>query len=352
MSPPLSLLLTGASGFVGGTVFSQLLNSSNEIINSLSITTLVREESQANVLQKNGIKSVILPRGLDDTEGLTKLASQFDVVLHTATGFHPESAKALIAGLAMRGSRGDFEPVFIQLSGTTNLSVGDVTGHGGKCLTFSDNDEGIFEYELEREALRKYSQRTTDVTVVETGERLSIRTYIIMPPLVWGRGTGYFNTGSQQIPMLIRNAISAGRSEYVAPGTSALGHVHVLDLATLFEAVIARAVVDPSLPAGRKGYFFAGTGRHSWKEVADRIAGVGVKLHVLKDAEATPINLTDAAAKFWNGDEIHTERIQASSSQTRAEKGYELGWQPTKTEHEWQACIQEAFQMVLDDTPN
>lgn len=193
------------------------------------------------------------------------------------------------------------------------MSVGDVTGHGGRCLTFSDNDEGIFEYELEREALRKYTQRTTDVTVVETGERLSIRTYIVMPPLVWGRGTGYFNTGSQQIPMLIRNAISAGRSEYVAPGTSTLGHVHVLDLATLFEAVIAQVVVDPSLPAGRKGYFFAATGRHSWKEVADRIAEVGYNLHVLKDAEAAPINLTDAAAKFWNGDEIHTERIQASS---------------------------------------
>lgn len=193
------------------------------------------------------------------------------------------------------------------------MSVGDVTGHGGICLSFSDNDEGIFEYELDLEALRKYSQRTTDVSVVEAGEWLSIRTYIVMPPLVWGRGTGYFNTSSQQIPMLIRNAVAVGRSEYVAPGTSAVGHVHVLDLATLFEAVVARAVVDRVLPSGRKGYFFAGTGRHSWKEVADRIAEVGYKLHVLKDAEAVPINLTDAAAKFWNGDEIHTERIQASS---------------------------------------
>lgn len=96
-------------------MLSQLVNSSNEIINSLSITTLVREEIQAQVLQKNGIKSVILPRGLDDTDGFTRLASQFDVVLHTATGFHPESAKALIAGLAMRGSKSDFKPVFIQV---------------------------------------------------------------------------------------------------------------------------------------------------------------------------------------------------------------------------------------------
>lgn len=96
-------------------MLSRLLNSSDEIINSLSITTLVREENQAKVREENGTKSVVLPRGLDDTEGLTKLASQFDVVLHTATGFHPESAEALIAGLAMRGSRGGFEPVFIQV---------------------------------------------------------------------------------------------------------------------------------------------------------------------------------------------------------------------------------------------
>lgn len=96
-------------------MLSQLVNSSNEIIKSLSITTLVREESQARVLQKNGIKSIILPRGLDDTAGLTRFASQFDVILHTATGFHPESAKALIAGLALRGSTSGFDPVFIQV---------------------------------------------------------------------------------------------------------------------------------------------------------------------------------------------------------------------------------------------
>lgn len=132
-----------------------------------------------------------------------------------------------------------------------------------------------------------------------------------MPPLIWGQGTGYFNRVSQQIPMLIRNALRAGRVEYVAPGSSTLGHVHVCDLASLIETVLVRALSDPSLPAGKRGYFFAETGRHSWKEVASRIAKVGHEMGVFESSEAVPITLADAAITLWNGDELHTERILA-----------------------------------------
>lgn len=200
-----------------------------------------------------------------------------------------------------------------KLSGTTNLSVGTVTGAGGDSIPFSDQDGGIYEYEVKRENISPYAQRTTDVTVVSMGESLGIRTYIIMPPLVYGQGTGLFNQRSQQIPMLIRNALQSGRAEYIAPGTASIGHVHVEDLAALFVAVIVEALAKPELASGRNGYFFAGTGRHSWVEVAQYIATDGYALGALESANAAPIDLTAAAAKFWEGDEIHTERILASS---------------------------------------
>lgn len=134
-----------------------------------------------------------------------------------------------------------------------------------------------------------------------------------MPPTVWGRGTGFFKQSSHQIPLLVRNAVNAKRAEYVADGLSGIGHVHVADLATLFELVLARAVADPALPAGRKGYFFANTGRHTWKEVAERIGKIGYELGVLDSAEAFSIDLTEATPKFADGDEAHIERILASS---------------------------------------
>ncbi|SPO06805.1 uncharacterized protein DNG_09499 [Cephalotrichum gorgonifer] len=107
------------------------------------------------------------------------------------------------------------------------------------------------------------SQRTTDVKAIETGEKTGVRTYIIMPPLIYRRGTGFFNQRSQQIPMLIRKAIKAGRAEYIAPGTVPIDHVHVADFTVLFEAVLARALTDDQLPSGRNGYFFAEAGSHA-----------------------------------------------------------------------------------------
>lgn len=134
-----------------------------------------------------------------------------------------------------------------------------------------------------------------------------------MAPLVYGRGTGYFKKGSQQIPLMIGNTIKAGRSEYITPGTATVGHVHVTDLASLFETVLARSLSDPSLPAGKNGFFFANTGKHTWGEVAKAIAKAGHTLGKLKWDEAVGIDLPDAATKFWGGDQRHTEYILASS---------------------------------------
>lgn len=134
-----------------------------------------------------------------------------------------------------------------------------------------------------------------------------------MPPLIYGRGTGFFNQTSIQIPTLVRHAISSGRAEYISPGTSAIGHVHVQDLAAQFEAVLARALADTGLPGGRRGFFFSNTGEHTWVEVAGKIARTGYELRALGSAEAVGVGLRDVAAKLFNGDVALAEAIFASS---------------------------------------
>ncbi|KAM0548037.1 hypothetical protein ACHAPJ_010095 [Fusarium lateritium] len=342
-----SLLFIGATGYIGGTIFESLTDSSQASTRELSITAVVRKESQAKVLEVKGIKAVVLPGGLDDIKGLTELARQHDIVVNGATGFHGSSARAFIEGLAQRQKTSGNEVFYIHLSGTSNLSVGRVSGRGGELRTFSDNEEGIYEYEIEREVTEPYGQRTADVTVVETGEKLGVRTYIIMPPLVWGTGTGHFHRISHQIPELIQNATQSKKLEYISPGTSTLGHVHVTDLAALFKTVLVNAVKDSSLPAGKKGYFFANTGRHTWLEVAQRLAKAGHELGHLESPEPVGVSLPRVAAKLYNGDEVQAERVHASSSNTVAAKGYELGWTPVKTEEDWQAYGVEAFETTL-----
>lgn len=135
-----SVLLTGVTGYVyvllrpanrplhlgwrliftpitsGGTVLTTLLKSTDKTVQSLNINTLVRRQDQAQRLADQGIKSVTLEGGLDDVQGLVNLASQHDIVLHCASGFHTASAEALIRGLARhRHENAGINPIYIHV---------------------------------------------------------------------------------------------------------------------------------------------------------------------------------------------------------------------------------------------
>lgn len=158
--------------------------------------------------------------------------------------------------------------------------------------------ENVYEYEEDREAEEAYAQRTTDIAVVRTGEQTGVKTYIMMPPTIYGRGTGFFNQGSMQIPSIIRGAIKAGVPEYVGEGTARLGHVHVTDLALLYELVLSKVLSGEVIPSGRRGIYFSNTGSHNWLEIATEVGKAGVSLGALKSAEPRSVSLEYAASKW------------------------------------------------------
>lgn len=80
---------------------STLLASQSHRIRDISITALVRRQEQADKLVSSRVTPLIF-RGLDDLELLERVASEHEVVIHTASGFHTASAEALIAGLQKR----------------------------------------------------------------------------------------------------------------------------------------------------------------------------------------------------------------------------------------------------------
>lgn len=182
-------------------------------------------------------------------------------------------------------------------------------------VTLSDSKDKrheIYKYEVQRDKDDPYILRFTDIKVVEAGESLGIKTFIIMPPPVIGLGTGFFKTRSDQIPLLVKNAISEGQAELIKPGNSELGSVHVTDLALLIEAVVKQVILDPSLPSGKQGYFFASTGHIKWSRVVEAIAKVGHKLELLRSDKVILIELS-TATKLYKRDEVYTERLLASS---------------------------------------
>ncbi|KAK6822486.1 hypothetical protein PG987_014031 [Apiospora arundinis] len=362
------LLLTGATGYIGGTVLTRLRESTIPEIKALSITVLVRKPDQAAVFEGLGIPAIV--GTLDDAEVLRATAAAHDIVLHTAGATHQASIAPLLAGLAERrhqaASEEEAAPSFtylIHTAGATMLSDYPITSRfrddedrgdsaaAAAARVFSDkHDDDIYERRT------PYVVRTVALAAVDGGEAAGVETCVVVPPRVYGRGTGLFNTRSQQIPLLIGGAVAGGGgdkvAEYVGSGEGVWDDVHVVDLAALYESLLGRILktrtkADPgnseNLSTGRRGIYFTATGlRHSWKEVAKSIGKAGYQAGLLDSVEPRSLTLFEAAGKYLGGNETYTELGLTSN----ADLAKDLGWVVTKTESDFQQGIVEEVESI------
>ena len=209
----------------------------------------------------------------------------------------------------------------------------------------------MYSYMKFREAQGSvYPQRTTDITVIETGRGVGIKTHIIMPPTIYGLSLGTIsnpNRVSIQIPALIRSAIKAGQAEVLGDGNGIWDFVHIADVALLYEIITARAIKKEPLRDGERAIYFSSTGRFTWKEVSQGVADAGFKLGALKTSEVKSIGLEEAAQKWTaSGSTSFVEVIWGSNSRTKSDLAKELGWQPKKTDEDFKKHFFEEFTII------
>ena len=116
------ILITGATGYVGGTVLSQLLASTAPSVKDLIFDLLVRNDAQASKLNDaygSRINTIKWP-GLEDTAFIEDTAANYDIIINTGSGFIPEGAIAFVNGLARRVKAGKPAPWMLHISGCTN----------------------------------------------------------------------------------------------------------------------------------------------------------------------------------------------------------------------------------------
>lgn len=320
------ILITGATGYIGGTILSALLASSKPALKNLRFSALIRAESQAAQLGALGVTPILF-KNLDDVAVIRKAASEHDVVIHTASGFHTASAKALIEGLGDRKRDTGKDVYYLHTSGTSNLGDQPITGAYHESREFADTDD-IYAYEKTREACDVYPQRTTDIAVVDTGRARGVKTHIIMSPTIYGLGTGGFNRTSIQEPTMIRASLKAGYVAVIGSGAGVWDYVHVVDLVDLYELLLDAILSGKAIPSGERGIYFSENGRFSWAQMSQSIADALHKADPAFPKEVKSVSLEEAA-KLWGGGNVFvTELAFASNSRTKAVLGRELGWTP------------------------
>ncbi|KAL1643821.1 hypothetical protein SLS61_009137 [Didymella pomorum] len=204
------LLLVGVTGYVGGTVLSQLLSSTKSSTRSLRIDLLVRRKHLAQLLRSAyGERiNIIFWTGLDDTDFIEETAAQYDIIVNAGTGFNTEGAKAFVDGLAHRAKNGRAMPWMLHISGCSNL-----IDPSQKPFEWDDGRDGqaIFDHMKSLDAKDPYPQRTAEITVLGTAVERGVQAvhifdladyFVLLIRTVLGcpdRGIGYIPTGKEDI---------------------------------------------------------------------------------------------------------------------------------------------------------
>ncbi|KAF6812759.1 hypothetical protein CMUS01_12979 [Colletotrichum musicola] len=353
-----NILITGATGYIGGSVLTRLLGSGMMFRKNANFTALVRKQEQADLLSTKGVNGVVFA-GLDDTEVLRKQASQHDIVINTASASHLQAAEAILLGLADR-KKGGKMACLIHTSGTSCFGDNPVSGiyrDDNQEIIHSDNEPNtikhqlLYAYEKHREETHPYPQRTTDVFVMERSEQLGVRAHILCSPTIYGIGTGFFNRLSIQAVGIMRAARRDGYVFVIGQGAGEWDHVHIEDLSSLYELMVDHLTKGNFLPCNMTGMYFTEAGHHSWREVSERVAKEGFRLGYLPSDEVREVTLQEAKEKM--GSDMPAELLELGfASRSRTKAGYArelLGWDPVKTRTDFEESFAKEWEAVMQE---
>ncbi|MGI9385775.1 MAG: NAD-dependent epimerase/dehydratase family protein, partial [Methyloligellaceae bacterium] len=255
---------------------------------------LVRSEARADQVRALGIEPVL--GSLADEPVLADAAGRADAVINAANAEDRGSAEALLRALAGTGKP------FIQTSGSS--IVADLAA--GKA------GDKVYDEETPVDPLPGRAGRVAINDMVRAAAETGVRTAIICPTLIYGRGRG-LNPNSIQVPWLIDLARKHGSARHIGPGENIWSNVHIDDLVDLYVLALSKA------PAG--AFYYAENGENAMREVCEAIntaLGFG-------EAPAS-ITIEEAAAEWGEGAANYT---MGSNSRVRAVRARsELGWAP------------------------
>jgi nucleoside-diphosphate-sugar epimerase len=281
------VFVTGASGYIGGTVAARLMARGHRV------TGLARSTARAEQLRTVGIEPVI--GTLDDARVLADVARRTDAVINAADSDHRAAAETLIEALAGSGK---------PLLHTSGISIlGDKAG--------GEPGDRVFTEDTPLEPAPEKAARVAIDRLVRDAAARNVRSVVLCNPLIYGRGLG-LHPDSVQIPALARQARRSGVARYIGRGLNVWSHAHVEDVADLYLLALERA--EPG------SFYFVENGETSFRDIADALASA------LRLGPAQSWTIDEAIAAWGSQRAVFS---LGSNCRVRADRARrERGWRP------------------------
>ncbi|SEM69825.1 Nucleoside-diphosphate-sugar epimerase [Chryseobacterium taichungense] len=234
------ILITGITGYIGGTVAKKLLDKNYQVIG------LIRNDAQAKELQAAGIETIV--GNIHDETVLRNAISNADAIIHNADSADDAyTADSIINALEGSGK------TFIFTSGSAIF--------GGK--ENGEKSDFVFTEDIPLQPRLEMASRVLINQHILLAAKKDIRSIVIVPTMVYGEGLG-IKKNSIQLPALINLSKEKGFGVYFGKGENIWSNIHIEDLADLYVLALEKA------KAG--SLYYAENGSSTIKNLAEKIS--------------------------------------------------------------------------------
>ncbi|EDR01044.1 uncharacterized protein LACBIDRAFT_333595 [Laccaria bicolor S238N-H82] len=321
----LNIFITGATGYIGGSVLSRLLIHPSFTSGSFQISALVRTAEKGEKLKGLGVRPVV--GSYDDLDVLEREAGDADVVFSLADADALPGAKAILEGLKKRYERTGRVSKLIHTSGAAFV-MDDARGLHGDHLIYSDLRDADAINALPDNKFHRH----VDVPIIKADEEGYLRSYIIAPGNIFGTPSGPLvdlgiqNLHSILIPIFFKVGIARKQGGYIGLGKNVSPAADVEDTADLYLILFNALLANPSsLAHGREGIYFVENAEYTGYELAKATSDALVELGIGATREATAFTNDELELYFGKNWSFFSSNVRPRADRARA-----LGWRPVK----------------------
>ena len=239
---------------------------------------------------------------------------------------HEGAAKAIAKGLSSSHSKE--KPGFWLHIGGAGILCWETMRDDKRLGEHSDREYNDYTAVQELTGLPSDAfHKNVDDLVLSAGSD-SVKTAIICPPTIYGRGRGPSHTRSRQAYELAYLILTEGYIPIVGQGKARLNHVHITDLAQLLVLLTEAAVSGKSDAElwNEKGYYLVENGEHLWADLARNMGKKALELGLLK-GELKEQSLSKDKAIEQAGFDAVSWGYNSRGKAERARKV--VGWKPS-----------------------
>ncbi|KAJ1303605.1 hypothetical protein OPQ81_011788 [Rhizoctonia solani] len=305
MPYPGSIFLTGATGYVGGSLLVSLAHT----YPLATIAALVRNPDDSAAVSQVGPNVRVVLGSHTDHELIINEVSESDLVFQVSN----------LDDLGQESELSTSIPPALQ-----HMRMNQAGMLMESYQIWDDTDKDRLRNAVSIDA----PHRIVDLEAIRAHEENVADVYVICPPTIYGVGTGPVRRTSVQIPHAVRIFLEKRCAEYIALGTNTWSNVHINDLSRAFLIIVEHALrvqtntekeEQNTKRDGFDNFYFTGAAEHEWGLVLAEVAQVMHRKGLLETpiAKSIPVEY-DRILSYYIG----------TSCRVRSTRLKSLGWEP------------------------